>query len=927
MPELGEIDFRREASLARQYIETSLARIIESYILNNVEVDDLIPPKANKIKIKEGINNFDNDYERKVFVIEEITAHDKAQLLLKNIKFLPQDLSEDIKLEKQSLLFITGEARAKIDAHTYLDRPVKYDQYQSVITFMHARVDTKLEDWSLLKDFFEEIQQLSYAEDDNRDVLINVPAEDYKITNFCGRSETFTKAYKLIVDQQRYLVSLVGIGGYGKTALANYLIRHINRKDSGLFKKIFWYSAKDSYVDESGRIENIVDPVKSLNEFINCPDEKSDLSLDDYVSKEGNILIVLDNFETMDEENAKIFIKKYASPQCRFLITSRKSIGELEEKINIEKLQDFEAKMMVTNYISTFNMRAIDEISEDQLMGYLNKLDNSPLHIKWFLNSIRKNNNIYELMSSGKRSDVIQFTFKNTLNDLSEASKNIIDVLLIQQKFVSILFIRMLTNIGDIEFDKCIKELKQSVLIDFQKQKISIRSEALDYFNSIGHEIKNYIDINKRINSLIGNAMTYSNKKNYEQDDFTAAENIVARDDNEGLAAAQLSSIFNKYRKKRVKDGNYYMLLNLDFNNKIDELKKLKGLMSNYSEIDYAIANTYFDQNDFSNAKTHAISGINLSKNSVILKRRLLHKLCMIYDKMKDYDNLLLHAKELYEIDKSPKSLVQLADAYGEIKDIEKSNEFYLKAIDGIEKSPYYINASAIATQIIGSHGYIITSYSSKDHYEKYWPELVKISKKLIPHFDLRLIKMLQKTAGNAEYKYSSIIKRSGLNSKIDFYDVFKDLYGYFKKNEPGSPCEKYLKDIDLTEKINKSDYVSKVTLNKSWEGEAIDLKALEEDPRLIKFLETYFLAKVENPKETFCFASVDFNQDNFSELTYAIKKIGYIAPSNEYVFIPYSVFSKPNSTLKEKQSIKIRFSYDLKNTKERRLFAVEVIL
>ena len=925
MPEYGQTDYRIEASQARQYIETCVARIIEKYIFGSVDVHQLIPPNANK-KITKQIDNYDNDFDKKNFVIQEITAHDKVQVLLKNIKYLPIELRKDIEDDKHNFLFTMGEARAKTDAHTYLDRPIPYDIYKSVITFMHARVDTKLDDWELLKEFFEEIQKISFEEENIDEVLVNVPSEDYKITNFCGRSEVFNKAYQLIVEQERYLVSLIGIGGYGKTALANYVVRHISKKHPGLFKKIFWYSAKDSYIDESGKIEKIIDPIKSLNDFIESPDDNNPYSIDEYLNQEGNILIVLDNFETMDEENAKAFIKKYASPRCRFIVTSRKSLGELEEKINIERMQDFEAKLMLDNYISTFNLNLYKDVSEDQIMAYLNKLDNSPLHIKWFLGSVKKNNNIYELMSSGKRSDLIQYTFKNTVNDLSDSSKKIIDILRIKQTYVSILFIKLLIDITDIEFENCLKELKQSVLIEFKKQRIAIRSEAMDYFSSIGYEVSDLIPITKKIHSLTGNAMSFLRTDDYSKDDFTLAEKVVARDENEAYAASQLLSIYYEFRKKFQRDqSNQLILPNKDFEKKINKLKSLKSLMIDYPEIDYAISNTYFEQYDYSNAKTYAMSGYNNCKNSLLLKRRLLHKLCIIYDKMHDYENLLIKAKELCEIDKSPRSLIQLAQAYNEIRDIDKSNEVFLEAIAGIPSCPYEINASALATQIIGAYKLQINAYVSKAHYEKYWPKLESITLKLIKHFDLPLIKLLQSIAGAANYKYSKLIQIAGLNPKIDFYNIFKELHKYFVKNEPGSPCEEYLKNIDLSERITRDDILGSINIrtNKQKSSIALDFK---DENKLTEFTSLFFSGKIVSVMEAYSFVSIDPDQENYEKLNEVINLLDYQQPGGKNFFVHNSAINV-KVPLYKGQSVKVQFSYNLKKEPEKRIFAKNLIL
>ena len=932
MPEISQVEFRSELALARQAIETAISRMIEKYIIDNVSnIDSLIPNSDNKQNIYKKILDINGDYEKKISILDEITAHDKCQILFKYIKFLPQDLKIDIEDSKHDLMLLVGRIRGQTDAHTHFDRPIDYDNYKFVITFLHKKVDTKLEDWRLFTDFLDKIQSYSFEEENNpQSTLVNLPPEDYKATNFCGRGEVFTKAYRLIVEQERHVVSFIGIGGYGKTALANYLVRHINRKNPDLFKKVFWYSAKDSYIDESGRIEKIMDPVKSFNEFTNSPDENSSKSINEYID-EGNILIVLDNFETMNEEDAKKFIKKYASPRCRFLITSRRSLGELEEKIKIERLEDFEAEMMVNNFTSTFNIQAINEIQSDDLREHLNKLDNSPLHIRWFLNSLRKSNNIFELMSAGKKSDIIKFTFENTLNDLLDSSKKIIDILIIQQKFSSILFIKILTKIKDLEFDHCIRELKDSVLIQSQKQKISLRPEVISYFNTIGYEVKDFLQIRRKLLSLNGMISEYIRKDDFKNEDFSLPENIVARNEDEAIAASQLTEIFRKYKGKRKKIDRLYILDFNDHQEKINELKALKRLMNDYPEIDYAIGNSYFDQEDYPSAKTHIISGLQNVKNSILLKRRLLHKLCAIYDRLHDYENLLKYSIDLYDIDQSPRSIIQLAEAYGEVRDIDKANELYFKVIDESDQSPYELNLSSLSQQVIASYGFLINSYTGKDHYEKYWPKIEEIALKLKTNFDYPLILSLHKIAGRAMFKYGRVMDEKGLNSKLNFYKVFDDLHDYFKEFEPGSKCETYLKNIDLEEIISKSDVKHAVAVNKHITGSdelknnnQLNSNELKNNEQLNEALSIFYKGKVEKVLSGFLFVSIDEEQQNYNKLTYMVREINYKSRSN-YFFISNRVLEN-NCSLVEGQIVSVQFAYDYRADPEKRIFGVKVI-
>ncbi|MFZ2359375.1 MAG: ATP-binding protein [Anaerolineae bacterium] len=131
------------------------------------------------------------------------------------------------------------------------------------------------------------------------------------------------------------LILLDGIGGIGKTSLADALLRTIIAR--GMFAEVAWISAQQQHFHLDGRLRNIPRSVLTADGFV---DELADLLLVDQAAglgreqKLANLrvrmsqtahLVVLDNLELMpDVDRLLPFLHQLAGPS-RFLLISRHS--------------------------------------------------------------------------------------------------------------------------------------------------------------------------------------------------------------------------------------------------------------------------------------------------------------------------------------------------------------------------------------------------------------------------------------------------------------------------------------------------------------------------------------------------------------------------------------------------------------------------
>lgn len=152
-----------------------------------------------------------------------------------------------------------------------------------------------------------------------------------------GVDEHLSKLSKVFVAQKRpWVVALCGIGGIGKTSLADALIRDIISK--GLFHDFGWVSAQQNIFNFGGSIDPTNRPALTVESLIEALvmqlldltpaslSGKQAFERLQNVLKEHPHLIVIDNLETMlDIESLLPTLRRLANP-TKFVLTSRKGL-------------------------------------------------------------------------------------------------------------------------------------------------------------------------------------------------------------------------------------------------------------------------------------------------------------------------------------------------------------------------------------------------------------------------------------------------------------------------------------------------------------------------------------------------------------------------------------------------------------------------
>jgi LuxR family glucitol operon transcriptional activator len=184
----------------------------------------------------------------------------------------------------------------------------------------------------------------------------NIPIPDYEYEGgFVGRTDDIKKITKLL-EGSRNVITISGAGGVGKTALALRVMQNLLQRSDQIFDGIVWLSAKETRLSYLG-IEDIEPTVKNYEELLDAifevmgfgdPSaslEQKEIDVSTIFDLYKNILIVIDNLETITDDRITNFILDIEDtfPIVKILVTSRRGLGQVERRHELKQLKTKEA--------------------------------------------------------------------------------------------------------------------------------------------------------------------------------------------------------------------------------------------------------------------------------------------------------------------------------------------------------------------------------------------------------------------------------------------------------------------------------------------------------------------------------------------------------------------------------------------------------
>ncbi|MBE2225117.1 MAG: hypothetical protein IAF02_26505, partial [Anaerolineae bacterium] len=152
-------------------------------------------------------------------------------------------------------------------------------------------------------------------------------------------SESLLQQVNQLMQQENgsRLISLEGLGGMGKTALARAFANQM--AETGDLDGIIWISARHEWLTAQGDLQPVVDPARSLSDIVTRLAEQvgqtelAGLSVSEKLERlqpvlaASSHLVIIDNLETLDDLTLLLPILATLKDTARFLLTSRHTLS------------------------------------------------------------------------------------------------------------------------------------------------------------------------------------------------------------------------------------------------------------------------------------------------------------------------------------------------------------------------------------------------------------------------------------------------------------------------------------------------------------------------------------------------------------------------------------------------------------------------
>jgi tetratricopeptide (TPR) repeat protein len=253
----------------------------------------------------------------------------------------------------------------------------------------------------------------------------NLQKPDYR--KFIGREE-YLEDIITKLNQRFFVISIDGIGGVGKTALALKVGHRCLQEKS--FDAVIWVSAKkkrliltgiDDIVPSLTGFENLVNTILEVLGFGTSIVQKLNekIKMVNGLLSTAKCLIIVDNLETVEDERIFDFLKDLPEPS-KALITSRKRLGEVERVVRLKEMSIEETKKLIE---MDADDKAVEQLihGQDQLFVDIHNVTGGiPLAIRWLVGWAALGHDVKTVCQKVQKSGspVLDFCFKEVYEEL-----------------------------------------------------------------------------------------------------------------------------------------------------------------------------------------------------------------------------------------------------------------------------------------------------------------------------------------------------------------------------------------------------------------------------------------------------------------------------------------------------------------------------
>ncbi|NSM26330.1 AAA family ATPase [Shewanella sp. ZOR0012] len=594
-------------------IEEDLRLLIKAHIVDEKIIDTQLIARS-KDRIKKDIGSLFGEIELQD-IIDYFDLGDTFTTINTNRAYFPEHVSKLIKNLTKNF-----ETIVSIRNRVMHIRPLNFDDLPIVSEFCKNLLDSENaliwqnidETLNKLKEdpsFVLSLDILNY--DDDESINHNLPIPDFDETGLIGRDKEVEQVKKLCLGGFP-VISIVGEGGVGKSALALKVAYELIEKDSP-FDAVVWVTSKTTQItlneikEIKGAINSSIGVIQEIGKQV-VGDEFNNNNLEEVIEYLATFKIALfiDNLETILDENIRQFVG--ALPQgSKIIITSRIGLGAYEYPIKLQGIGESYASQLLRTVAQIRNVDALSKLHENVLRGYVNRMHRNPSYIKWFVSSVQTGLSPEAVLQNSD--NFLDFCMSNVYEYLSPNAQKLTKSMQCAQGLKDIPELTYLNDFEALEAQKAIQELMatnmllQSSIVKGASVKTTYQlSELARAYLGKHHKPsqafqKEIRDKRNKLNSIFEDQMSRRTGNKY------SPRNIQFRDKSDRVIARKLYDAQN-----HIKNAEHDLAFEI--------LQEAQRLAPDYFEVARFMA--YFHQNsgNISDAREQYELAIVLSPNT-----------------------------------------------------------------------------------------------------------------------------------------------------------------------------------------------------------------------------------------------------------------------------------------------------------------------
>jgi cold shock CspA family protein len=295
----------------------------------------------------------------------------------------------------------------------------------------------------------------------------NLPIPDFDETGLIGRQKEMAELLAILGGRRQHVVTLVGEGGVGKTALAVQCLGGLAEDQDSPYVAIVWASLKQHRLTGAG-VERLPEARVGLDEL--CPaiatvfDMPPDTPLEEVLSAlEGMpVLIALDNAEAVDADEVLALIQEFPR-DTDFLLTSRVGLGQLEKRIPVGPLTAKSAVAMYRQFAMRRGQSHLAQVSQEGCTHIVEALSCRPLGIRWFVEAVAAGREPGEVLAN--QDELVDYCIETVYECLDDKTRMVSTALLVADRPLPMGEIVALSGFGRDDVQRGLQELDRRSLL------------------------------------------------------------------------------------------------------------------------------------------------------------------------------------------------------------------------------------------------------------------------------------------------------------------------------------------------------------------------------------------------------------------------------------------------------------------------------